>query len=351
MGPGRGRRWTVDIDGVTHTVEVPAPMLGPRVVRYDGETVRRDDPSGLEATLWRLRTTVEYRFGTRGHRFSVRVRPTFRGLAISLAVDGIDVDVGRAATPPIRPPWTGAGAAQPRLLVPPTGAPAPRPHATVADGFRRAALFVALLSLAGSIVAAGQVLDNVRFEAGSVRVLADVLEKQRDGSRHQIVYQYRTHVGSYRAVAALSQSFWEQVRFPSRIGLRYLAAEPPHHRIDGEADEWLGTKLAFTFAVWALAGAVLLTMLGRRRAAHVARALTHGIPVDAVVLGFDRLDRRGSDGGWLWSVRYAYRDGSLGRHEGTSDALLESAAARYAPGDRVTVKYLPAHPSASAFVG
>ena len=96
---------------------------------------------------------------------------------------------------------------------------------------------------------------------------------------------------------------------------------------------------------------LLLLRAAARRDRTNRRAAAEGIEADGTVLGFDRLGGRSPDGGFIWRLRYAYRDGALRRHEATSTELSESAAARYGTGARGTVRYLADDPGASVWVG
>ena len=80
------------------------------------------------------------------------------------------------------------------------------------------------------------------------------------------------------------------------------------------------------------------------------RLRTSGVSVRATVVDVERTGSR-LNGRYLWQVRYEYQDATGRYHEGVSGYLERIDAQRYHAGERVFVRYDPAQPSASIWLG
>jgi hypothetical protein len=80
------------------------------------------------------------------------------------------------------------------------------------------------------------------------------------------------------------------------------------------------------------------------------RLRASGVTVRATVVEVERTGSR-LNGRHLWRVRYEYQDPTGAFHEGVSGYLERIEAQRFSIGERVYVRYDPARPSASVWLG
>jgi len=80
------------------------------------------------------------------------------------------------------------------------------------------------------------------------------------------------------------------------------------------------------------------------------RLLASGVTEWATVVDVERTGTR-VNGQYLWLVRYEYRDPSGNIHEGTSGYLERREAQSYRIGETVYVRFDPAEPSTSIWLG
>jgi len=80
------------------------------------------------------------------------------------------------------------------------------------------------------------------------------------------------------------------------------------------------------------------------------RLLTSGVSARARVVEIERTGTR-LNGRYLWHVRYEYHDASGRAYEGFSGYLERIDAQSYQIGDQAFIRYNPAQPSASIWVG
>jgi Protein of unknown function (DUF3592) len=80
------------------------------------------------------------------------------------------------------------------------------------------------------------------------------------------------------------------------------------------------------------------------------RLLASGVTTRARVVEVERTNTR-LNGRYLWQVRYEYRDPTGRAHEGISGYLERIEAQSYQIGDQAFVRYDPAEPSASIWLG
>jgi hypothetical protein len=115
-------------------------------------------------------------------------------------------------------------------------------------------------------------------------------------------------------------------------------------------DIWafIGAPLAIGVMFSLLGGAFVLRGLAKVRRAE--RLLQSGTVAEATVVAVEptstRVNRR-----MLWHVRYRYEDLTGGAHRGESGYLEPEEAQSFHVGDRVFVRYDPAHPATSAWIG
>ena len=115
-------------------------------------------------------------------------------------------------------------------------------------------------------------------------------------------------------------------------------------------DTWayLGAPLAVG-AAFTLLGAVFLG-IGLRKLRTESRLRQFGTTAEATVSAVEptntSVNRRR-----LWRVRYSYEDMNGGLHAGDSGHLTAEDAESYHVGDRVFIRYDPASPSASLWLG
>jgi hypothetical protein len=74
------------------------------------------------------------------------------------------------------------------------------------------------------------------------------------------------------------------------------------------------------------------------------------VTVRATVVDVERTGSR-LNGRYLWQIRYEYQDPAGRYHEGVSDKLERIDAQRFRVGDQAFVRYDPAEPSASVWLG
>lgn len=80
------------------------------------------------------------------------------------------------------------------------------------------------------------------------------------------------------------------------------------------------------------------------------RLRASGVTIQATVVDVERTGSR-LNGRHLWRIRYEYQDSTGRFHEGVSGYLERIDAQRYTIGERVYVRYDPAQPSASIWLG
>lgn len=101
--------------------------------------------------------------------------------------------------------------------------------------------------------------------------------------------------------------------------------------------------------VFSVLGGSFLTA-GLRQARREERLSQFGTTVEATVTSVEqtrtRINRR-----YLWRVRYVYADHTGTTHEGDSGYLSADDAQQYRLGDRAYVRYDPARPSESSWLG
>jgi hypothetical protein len=80
------------------------------------------------------------------------------------------------------------------------------------------------------------------------------------------------------------------------------------------------------------------------------RLRASGVTIRATVVDVERTGSR-RNGRYLWQVRYEYQDATGTFHEGVSGSMERTEARRFAVGEQVYVRYDPARPSASIWLG
>lgn len=80
------------------------------------------------------------------------------------------------------------------------------------------------------------------------------------------------------------------------------------------------------------------------------RLRASGVTIRATVVDVERTGSR-LNGRYLWQVRYEYQDSTGRLHEGVSGYMERIDAQRFSVGEQVYVRYDPAQPSASIWLG
>ena len=80
------------------------------------------------------------------------------------------------------------------------------------------------------------------------------------------------------------------------------------------------------------------------------RLMASGVTIRAKVVDVERTGSR-LNGRYLWQVRYEYQDPAWKYHEGVSGYMERIDAQRFRAGEQVYVRYDPARPSASIWLG
>jgi hypothetical protein len=111
---------------------------------------------------------------------------------------------------------------------------------------------------------------------------------------------------------------------------------------------FIGAPLGLGVSFSALGGTFI--WLGLRQARKEQRLRQFGTTIEGTVVAIEptgtRVNRR-----VLWHVRYTYQDMNGATHDGESGYLSADEAQSYVIGDTVLVRYDPASPATSAWVG
>ena len=209
--------------------------------------------------------------------------------------------------------------------------------------------------LLGGYFAWNELTLEPRLERAGQRAQGVVLVKSSgDGSdsRHsnlQIQYRFTTAAGkTVLGEAFVSEASWEAVRERDAVTVTYLPHSPRTNRIDGRLVQWVMP------VIFCGAGAMLtllggFVMLKAVSAARFARRMreqgyaTEAEVVEVAPTGY-MLNRVRQ-----WVVLYRYRDHAGIEHDGRSPTMPREEAARWHPGDRVTVHFDRGRPGRSAW--
>jgi hypothetical protein len=80
------------------------------------------------------------------------------------------------------------------------------------------------------------------------------------------------------------------------------------------------------------------------------RLLASGTPARATVIAVEQTYTR-INGRYQWRARYQYQDQAGGTHQGTSSLMEPALAQTWRPGDQVFIRYDPANPAISMWLG
>jgi hypothetical protein len=132
--------------------------------------------------------------------------------------------------------------------------------------------------------------------------------------------------------------------------------------ITGALYVWLSRSARFWPLRWAFLGApliigVIFSLMGASSAAYglwqvgiEQRILANGISIRATVTGIEQTYTR-VNGRYLWRVEYQYADASGTTHRGTSGRMDSRDAQSWRSGEQVYVRYDPAQPDRSVWLG
>lgn len=218
-------------------------------------------------------------------------------------------------------------------------------------------IFVAAGTMA-SIGSLGEWGDEQRFEreavAADAEVIATSLERAtRDGNRstrYLVTYRFTPESGEpIERTEELPVEVWETLGEADTLAVRYLPQAPETLRAGPSNPPWVAPLIACATALVAILG-VFIAWPSWRRIGVLLRVQRRGVVAPAAVLGVApigvRVNRIPQ-----WRVRYEFRDRlGLAQH-GLSDNLGPAQAAEWQVGDQGTVRYDPARPADSVWLG
>lgn len=214
-------------------------------------------------------------------------------------------------------------------------------------------LFVGIVMLIFGVVFA---LREQAFAANGVVATGIVLEKRfipadsNSSTEYRVVYRFTTQDG--RTVEGSDQvnvETWESVVERGPIDVRYLPDVPESNRLNLGSD-LVGAVIFLVFGVVLTVIGGLLFLRGLRAVRKARRLMSVGVSADATVTSVEptnmTVNRRPQ-----YRVRYSYADPQGGTHEGDSGYLDFETAHQWSPGDVVRIRYDPADPEESHWLG
>ncbi len=191
---------------------------------------------------------------------------------------------------------------------------------------------------------------DARTATGMVLTKTIVPADSDSSTQYRVRYRFTTDAEEViEGSDEVSVETWESLAERGPIDVRYLATRPTENRL-ASGSEIFGAALFLLFGVvFAPVGGFLVAravrgMLTRRR------LLATGTPARATVTGVEQtnvsFNRRQQ-----FKVGYRYRDSGGQDHEGESGYLDWTEAGRWNEGDSVAIRYDPARPADSQWVG
>ena len=199
-------------------------------------------------------------------------------------------------------------------------------------------------------------LREQEFATSSSAATGIVLEKNiipadsDSSTEYRIGYRFTTPDGRViEGSDRVSVEEWEAYVERGPIAVRFLTSRPESNRLALGSDILLA--LIFLIAGVALTGiGGFLVARSIRSVRKARRLLSVGVPVDATVTSVEptnvSVNRRPQ-----YRVRYSYSDQQGGTHEGDSGYLDFEEAHVWSPGDIARVRYDPARPDESQWLG
>jgi hypothetical protein len=142
---------------------------------------------------------------------------------------------------------------------------------------------------------------------------------------------------------------WERLQERGPVEIRYLPGRPSSNRLAPGAG--FAGPLLFLLVGMTITGAGgVLVVRALRRILEARRLLRLGRATAATVSGVDATNIS-VNGRQQFKVRYSYRDEQDRTHAGDSGYLGWDEAARWNPGDRVSIRYDSNRPDESVWIG
>ena len=124
-----------------------------------------------------------------------------------------------------------------------------------------------------------------------------------------------------------------------------LTRRPPKARVS-----WLFAALPVSMGLLFATIGVVFGSSALAQIQQEERLLASGVTIRATVVDVERTGSR-LNGRHLWQIRYEYRDAGGRRYEGVSSKMERLDAQQFRAGDRAFVRYDPAEPTASVWLG
>ncbi len=185
-------------------------------------------------------------------------------------------------------------------------------------------------------------------------MIATSLERAtRDGNRrtrYLVTYRFTPESGApIEQTEELPVELWETLAEADTLAVRYLPQAPETARAGPGNPAWVSPLIAGATALVAILGA-FIAWPSWQRIGVLLRVRRRGVAAPAVVLGVApigvRVNRIPQ-----WRVRYEFRDRLGFAQQGLSDNLRPAEAAEWQVGDQGTVRYDPARPADSVWLG
>ena len=217
-------------------------------------------------------------------------------------------------------------------------------------------LILFVISVVFLSIAGGELTKARRYQRAGIETDATVISKDMrpatadSGTVHEVSYRVITAEGeSYVRDEAVDVNVWEKLEPGGRVRALYVPGDPGSTRLGTRP----GTLIPLTGVVIALPlaalGAVLLT---RAIAATLGRIriYKHGQRADAMVTTVRqtnfRINKRPQ-----WMIDFTYRDHTGQERRGSSHHLSPVDAQAWNPGDKGVIRFDPAQPERSVWVG
>lgn len=174
--------------------------------------------------------------------------------------------------------------------------------------------------------------------------------RSSSSTRYRVSYRFTTLGGDViEGSDGVDVSTWEHLQERGPIAVHYLPGRPSSNRLAPGAG--LAAPLIFLLVGLTITGAGgVLVVRALRHILEARRLLRLGRATAASVIGVDATNIT-VNGRQQFKVRYSYRDRQDRTHEGDSGYLGRQEAARWNPGDRVSIRYDPNRPDESVWIG
>jgi Protein of unknown function (DUF3592) len=209
-----------------------------------------------------------------------------------------------------------------------------------------------------ALTSIGEWRDAQRFERNALVTRATVISTtlERASRESNTSTQY---LATYRFIASdgttveqteeLPFDDWEPLGEGSQLDVRYLPADPSTARSRARNPWWEMPAIVGFTGLFVVLGA-FLARPGARRVLTILRVQLRGVDATATVLEVaptgDMINRVPQ-----WHVRYEFRDREGRAQTGVSDFLAPHEAAQWRPADRVAIRFDPARPQDSLWLG